>query len=90
MYYYRDKGNWANYTYALDFIILIKILSIEKKKENELLYQYRYRCNFSSKCFLSFFLSFFFRELFTSNLNVAKLDTLFGNGEKNEESNISE
>ena len=36
----------------------------------------------------SFFLSFFFFSRIVHEL--AKLDTLFGNGEKNEESNISE
>lgn len=42
--------------------------------------------------FLLEMFSFFFFSFAncSSNLNVAKLDTLFGNGEKNEESNIWE
>lgn len=39
---------------------------------------------------LEMFSFFFFLSRIVRNLNVAKLDTLFGNGEKNEESNIWE
>lgn len=91
MYYYRDKGRIGRIILMLSIFNFNKILSIKKKKNKKKIKK-RKRIIIPilvpMQFLLEMFSFFFFLSRIVRNLNVAKLDTLFGNGEKNEESNI--